>query len=281
LGLYLDTCNVILKLKKRAEPAGSARWRDSARRGVSNPSVGRHRCGRRSHPTVWLGCRAVSPLVVVMSAPPLPVRRFPPLGCFPPPPPPPPPPPRLARLVLLLLLVLCVSSCSSSLLLLLLPLVLLLPVILLTLILSSSSWSCSCSSCPRFLHLLLLVLSSSCSCSSSCPLPARPPSLVLLLFLLVTPRFPLPMSLSLSFTPLCRRHFPPFVVVVSPVLAVLVVRPRRSCRSLVSPLAVVLWPAKTNHDKRRGSCFVTYHKGFPSHGSPSSSSLPESSIQRG
>ena len=26
--------------------------------------------------------------------------------------------------------------------------------------------------------------------------------------------------------------------------------------------------AKTNHDKRRGSCFVTYHLGLPLHGSP-------------
>ena len=40
------------------------------------------------------------------------------------------------------------------------------------------------------------------------------------------------------------------------------------------------WITKTDHDKRRGSCFVTHNRGLPLHGSPASSSLPGSSVER-
>jgi len=40
------------------------------------------------------------------------------------------------------------------------------------------------------------------------------------------------------------------------------------------------WITKTDHDKRCGSCFVTHSWGLPLHGSPASSSLPGSSIER-
>ena len=40
------------------------------------------------------------------------------------------------------------------------------------------------------------------------------------------------------------------------------------------------WITKTDHDKRRGSCFITHSWGLPLHGSPASSSLPRSSVER-
>jgi hypothetical protein len=38
--------------------------------------------------------------------------------------------------------------------------------------------------------------------------------------------------------------------------------------------------AKTNHDKCRGSCFATHHRGCPHHQPSSSSSLPGSPVER-
>jgi hypothetical protein len=52
--------------------------------------------------------------------------------------------------------------------------------------------------------------------------------------------------------------------------------PRHCCCRCRSPSpCVIRWIAKTSHDKRGGSCFVTYHRGLTSHGSPPSSSLPD------
>jgi hypothetical protein len=143
------------------------------------------------------------------------------------------------------------------------------------------------------------------SLGMSCHFPARhhrrlapPPA---------SPPLAPPLAPPRRLTPLPPCRFPPSLGHFLPPLRFLHSPPRFSCFSsfplplppcvtfvllvvtlllrIVSPhlhlvSVVVLWPAKMNHDKCRGSCFVTYHLGLPLDGSPLSSSLPGSSVKR-
>jgi hypothetical protein len=72
-----------------------------------------------------------------------------------------------------------------------------------------------------------------------------------------------------------------FFDAVSPFTVVNSMSLRPSGRVQMSVRGIGRWIAKTNHDKCRGSYFVTHHWSLPLHGFPMSSSLPGSTVERG
>jgi len=87
--------------------------------------------------------------------------------------------------------------------------------------------------------------------------------------------FPFPISLS----PSSSSSFPLLFIIISPLIVVSSgYRFVLVGESEALVMGIGRWMAKSNHDKCRGSCFVTHYWGIPLDASPTSSSLPGSSF---